>query len=120
MILNCAKFTVKLFFIIYLLLCCTSFISLLSDIDPPRGFEVTESTETSLTLKWQKPQAKVSGYMLVYVSGDSQLVEVEIPATATSYVVSNLTPGMSYNLILTAERGHKRSTPVTLPASTGG
>ncbi|XP_018549767.1 tenascin isoform X3 [Lates calcarifer] len=89
-----------------------------TDIDPPRGFEVTESTETSLTLKWQKPQAKVSGYMLVYVSGDSQLVEVEIPATATSYVVSNLTPGMSYNLILTAERGHKRSTPVTLPAST--
>uniref|UniRef100_A0A4W6CVW6 Tenascin Ca n=1 Tax=Lates calcarifer TaxID=8187 RepID=A0A4W6CVW6_LATCA len=86
-----------------------------TDIDPPRGFEVTESTETSLTLKWQKPQAKVSGYMLVYVSGDSQLVEVEIPATATSYVVSNLTPGMSYNLILTAERGHKRSTPVTLP-----
>uniref|UniRef100_A0A3Q3L5Z0 Tenascin-like n=1 Tax=Mastacembelus armatus TaxID=205130 RepID=A0A3Q3L5Z0_9TELE len=82
-----------------------------TDIDPPRGFEKSESTETSLTVRWQKPQAKVSGYRLVYVPRDGQVEEVEIPATATSYVLSNLTPGMSYTLTLTAERGHKRSTP---------
>uniref|UniRef100_A0A3B4XEL1 Fibronectin type-III domain-containing protein n=1 Tax=Seriola lalandi dorsalis TaxID=1841481 RepID=A0A3B4XEL1_SERLL len=90
------------------------------NIDPPRDFEEAESTETSLTLRWQKPRAKVSGYRLVYVSRDGQVEEVEIPATATSYVVSNLTPGMSYTHTLTAERGHKSSTPVTLTASTGG
>ncbi|XP_023276982.1 tenascin-like isoform X5 [Seriola lalandi dorsalis] len=89
-----------------------------TDIDPPRDFEEAESTETSLTLRWQKPRAKVSGYRLVYVSRDGQVEEVEIPATATSYVVSNLTPGMSYTHTLTAERGHKSSTPVTLTAST--
>uniref|UniRef100_A0A7N8YBL8 Tenascin-like n=1 Tax=Mastacembelus armatus TaxID=205130 RepID=A0A7N8YBL8_9TELE len=80
-----------------------------TDIDPPRGFEKSESTETSLTVRWQKPQAKVSGYRLVYVPRDGQVEEVEIPATATSYVLSNLTPGMSYTLTLTAERGHKRN-----------
>uniref|UniRef100_A0A7N6BQR3 Zmp:0000000846 n=1 Tax=Anabas testudineus TaxID=64144 RepID=A0A7N6BQR3_ANATE len=85
-----------------------------TDIDPPRGFEEVESTETSLTLRWQKPQAKVSGYRLVYVSKDVQMEEVEIPASATSFVLSDLTPGMSYTLTLTAERGHKRSTPATL------
>ncbi|XP_026212412.1 tenascin isoform X2 [Anabas testudineus] len=89
-----------------------------TDIDPPRGFEEVESTETSLTLRWQKPQAKVSGYRLVYVSKDVQMEEVEIPASATSFVLSDLTPGMSYTLTLTAERGHKRSTPATLTAST--
>ncbi|KAG7215347.1 hypothetical protein INR49_022584 [Caranx melampygus] len=89
-----------------------------TDIDPPRSFEEVESTETSVTLRWQKPRAKVSGYRLVYVSRDGQVEEVEIPATATSYVVSNLTPGMSYTHTLTAERGHKSSTPVTLTAST--
>lgn len=92
----------------------------LSDIDPPGGFEEVESTETSLSLRWQKPQAKVSGYRLVYVSKDGQVEEVEIPASATSHVLPELTPGMSYSLTLTAERGHKRSTPVTLTASTGG
>ncbi|XP_032395493.1 tenascin isoform X6 [Etheostoma spectabile] len=89
-----------------------------TDIDPPRGLEKIESTETSLTLKWQKPRAKIGAYRLEYVSRDGQAEEVEIPAKATSYVLSNLTPGMSYTLTLAAERGHKRSTPVTLPAST--
>ncbi|KAM7392504.1 hypothetical protein PAMA_007563 [Pampus argenteus] len=90
-----------------------------TDLDPPRDLEQIESTETSISLRWQKPQAKVAGYRLVYVSKDGQVDEVEIPAAATSYVLPNLTPGMSYSLSLTAERGHKRSTPVTLSTSTG-
>ncbi|XP_074546521.1 tenascin-like isoform X2 [Halichoeres trimaculatus] len=89
-----------------------------TDIDPPTDFEQVESTETSLTLRWQKPQAKISIYRLVYVSGDGLVEEVEIPAAATSYVLSNLTPGLSYSFSLAAERGHKRSSPVTLSAST--
>nr|XP_020472562.1 tenascin-like isoform X1 [Monopterus albus]XP_020472563.1 tenascin-like isoform X1 [Monopterus albus] len=89
-----------------------------TDIDPPRGFMNIDSTDTSLTLKWQKPQARISGYTLMHISRDGQVEEVQIPATASSYVLSNLAPGMSYTLTLTAERGHERSAPVTLPAST--
>uniref|UniRef100_A0A665U024 Zmp:0000000846 n=1 Tax=Echeneis naucrates TaxID=173247 RepID=A0A665U024_ECHNA len=91
-----------------------------TDIDPPRNFEEVESTETSITLRWQKPRARISGYRLVYVSRDGQVEEAEIPPTATSYILTNLIPGMSYTHTLTAERGHKRSSPVTLTASTGG
>uniref|UniRef100_A0A673B1Q4 Zmp:0000000846 n=1 Tax=Sphaeramia orbicularis TaxID=375764 RepID=A0A673B1Q4_9TELE len=91
-----------------------------TDLDPPRDFENVESTETSITLRWQKPQAKVSGYKLVYVSRDGQFEEVDIPAMATSHVLPNLAPGMTYTFTLTAERGHKRSDPVTVSASTGG
>ncbi|XP_022052937.2 tenascin isoform X2 [Acanthochromis polyacanthus] len=90
-----------------------------TDLDPPRDFEEVESTETSLSVRWQKPQAKVGGYRLVYISKDGQVEEAEIPASATSYVLTNLTPGMSYTLSLTAERGHRRSKPISLPASTG-
>ncbi|KAM9735442.1 tenascin-like isoform 4-T4 [Menidia menidia] len=89
-----------------------------TDLDPPRGFEEVKSTETSLTVRWQKPQAKVGGYRLAYISTDGRAEEVEIPPTATSYVLSNLTPGMSYSLSLTAERGRKRSRLISLSAST--
>ncbi|KAL4004438.1 forkhead box protein O4 [Sarotherodon galilaeus] len=89
-----------------------------TDLDPPRDFEEIESTETSLTVRWQKPQAKISGYRLVYISRDGQVGEVGFPAATTTYHLPNLTPGMSYTLTLTAERGHKRSTPVSLSAST--
>ncbi|KAM8743646.1 tenascin-like isoform 1-T1 [Acanthopagrus schlegelii] len=89
-----------------------------TDIDPPTDFKDIESTETSLTLRWAKPRSKVGRYRLVYVSKDGQVEEEEIPATATSFVLPNLTPGMSYSITLTAERGLKRSTPVTLSATT--
>ncbi|XP_035811953.2 tenascin isoform X4 [Amphiprion ocellaris] len=89
-----------------------------TDLDPPKDFEEVESTETSLSVRWQKPQAKVGGYQLVYISRDGQVEEAEIPASATSFVLTNLTPGMSYTLSLTAERGHRRSKPISLPAST--
>ncbi|XP_069020671.1 tenascin-like isoform X1 [Embiotoca jacksoni] len=89
-----------------------------TDIDPPRDFQEVESTETSLTVRWNKPQAKVGGYRLLYASRDGQVEEVEAPPTATSYVLLNLIPGMSYSLTLTAERGLKRSSPVSLAAST--
>uniref|UniRef100_A0A3Q3WFJ4 Uncharacterized protein n=1 Tax=Mola mola TaxID=94237 RepID=A0A3Q3WFJ4_MOLML len=89
-----------------------------TDIDPPRDLEEVESTETTLTLRWQKPRAKIGAYRLVYVSEDGQVKDGEIPAAATSYVVSNLTPGMSYNITLVAERGLKKSKPVTRSAST--
>lgn len=93
---------------------------LVTDLDPPRDFKAVGSTETSLTVSWQRPQAKVSGYRLVYMSTDGQVEQVEIPASATTYVLSNLLPGMSYTLTLAAERGQKRSKPVSLTASTGG
>ncbi|XP_034047786.1 tenascin-like isoform X2 [Thalassophryne amazonica] len=89
-----------------------------TDLDPPRDLEKRESTETTLTLQWQKPQAKVAVYKLVYISRDGQFEEVDVPDSATSYVLSNLSPGMSYTITLTAERGHRRSAPVTLSAST--
>ncbi|XP_047426058.1 tenascin isoform X6 [Mugil cephalus] len=89
-----------------------------TDLDPPVDFKVVDSTENSLTLRWQKPDAKVGGYRLEYVSRDGRTEEVEIPAGATSYVVPDLTPGTSYTMTLTAERGLKESTPVSLSAST--
>ncbi|XP_014887535.1 tenascin isoform X4 [Poecilia latipinna] len=89
-----------------------------TDLDPPRDFREVRSTETSLTVAWQKPQAKVGGYRLAYMSRDGQAEQVEIPASESAYVLQNLVPGTSYTLTLAAERGHRRSKPVSLTAST--
>ncbi|XP_015243022.1 PREDICTED: tenascin-like isoform X1 [Cyprinodon variegatus] len=89
-----------------------------TELDPPRDFKQIRSTETSLSVSWQKPQAKLSGYRLEYMSRDGQAEQVDIPASANTFVLSDLIPGMSYTMTLTAERGHKRSRPVSLTAST--
>uniref|UniRef100_A0A8C6UXY3 Fibronectin type-III domain-containing protein n=1 Tax=Neogobius melanostomus TaxID=47308 RepID=A0A8C6UXY3_9GOBI len=89
------------------------------NLDPPTSLEKTASTETSVSLTWHKPQAKVSGYKLVYVSEDGRLEEFDLAATATQYTVPNLTAGTTYTFTLTAERGHKKSTPATVTESAG-
>ncbi|KAJ8395853.1 hypothetical protein AAFF_G00027360 [Aldrovandia affinis] len=89
-----------------------------TDIDAPKDLEVADSTETTLTLVWKKPQAKISAYRLVYVSTDSVLEEVEIPATETTYTLTKLIPGMLYTITLVAERGSQKSEPANLSAST--
>uniref|UniRef100_A0A8C7GE98 Tenascin Ca n=1 Tax=Oncorhynchus kisutch TaxID=8019 RepID=A0A8C7GE98_ONCKI len=90
-----------------------------TNLDGPKDLEVSESTETSMTLVWKRPRAKIPVYRLVYISKDGRREEVEVPGTATSYNLNNLTPGMMYTITLVAERGLKKSTPATLSASTG-
>uniref|UniRef100_A0A674F2E7 Tenascin Ca n=1 Tax=Salmo trutta TaxID=8032 RepID=A0A674F2E7_SALTR len=91
-----------------------------TNLDGPKDLEVSESTETSMTLVWKRPRAKIPVYRLVYTSKDGRREEVEVPGTATSYNLNNLTPGMMYTITLVAERGSKKSTPATLSASTEG
>uniref|UniRef100_A0AAY4E9G7 Tenascin C n=1 Tax=Denticeps clupeoides TaxID=299321 RepID=A0AAY4E9G7_9TELE len=89
-----------------------------TDLDAPRDLEVADSTETSMTLVWKRPRAKISNYRLVFVSADGRREEVDVPSAATTYTLNNLTPGVRYSISLTAERGRKKSEPAMLSAST--
>ncbi|XP_052454498.1 tenascin [Carassius gibelio] len=91
----------------------------LTDLDRPRDLEVRDSTETTLELVWKRPRAKISIYKLAFVSADGRREEVELPASTTGYTLSSLSPGVHYTITLVAERGRRRSAPVTVTASTG-
>ena len=71
-------------------------------------------------LRWKKPKAKLSGYRLTYVPRDGPAQEVRLPPSATSHALSDLAPDTLYSVALTAERGPKNSSPVSLSAATGG
>ncbi|XP_064163743.1 tenascin-like isoform X1 [Anguilla rostrata] len=89
-----------------------------TDLDAPKDLEVSESTETTLTVVWKKPQAAIGIYRLVYFSTDGSMEEVEIPGSETTFTLTKLTPGMLYSLSLVAKRGSQKSEPATLSAST--
>ncbi|XP_072529721.1 tenascin [Salminus brasiliensis] len=91
----------------------------MTDLDAPRDLEAHESTETTMTLVWKRPKAKISNYRLAFVSPDGKRKEVEVPAAATTYTRKNLVPGMQYAISLVAERGRRKSAPATITASTG-
>ncbi|XP_051750842.1 tenascin isoform X2 [Ctenopharyngodon idella] len=90
-----------------------------TDLDAPKDLQVSETTETTLTLVWRRPVAKIDTYELLLVSADGKRTELEVPGAVNTYILSNLNPGMLYTISLTAKRGRKMSAPATLSASTG-
>lgn len=87
-------------------------------LDAPKDLAVMDVTETSMTLQWKRPVAKLDTYRLVYVSADGQKDEATVPSGTEEHTFKSLTPGMLYTIKITAERGRRTSAPATISAPT--
>ncbi|XP_055080142.1 tenascin isoform X2 [Periophthalmus magnuspinnatus] len=87
-------------------------------LDAPKDLAVTEVSETSMTLQWKRPVAKVDSYKLMYVSADGQKDEAVVLSGIETHTFRSLTPGMLYTIKITAERGRRTSAPATVSAPT--
>ncbi|XP_015500750.1 tenascin isoform X1 [Parus major] len=89
-----------------------------TDLDNPKDLEVSEPTETTLSLRWRRPVAKFDRYRLVYSGASGKKSEVEIPVDSTSFLLRGLDPGTEYTISLLAEKGRHKSKPTTVKGST--
>lgn len=89
------------------------------DLDSPKDLEVSDPTETTLTLRWKRPLAKFDRYRLSYMTPTGRKNEIDIPADSTSHIIRSLDAGIEYTFNLTAEKGRHKSRPSTVTASTG-
>ncbi|KAM3659883.1 tenascin isoform 2-T2 [Ammospiza maritima maritima] len=89
-----------------------------TDLDNPKDLEVSEPTETTLSLRWRRPVAKFDHYRLVYTSPSGKKSEVEIPVDSSSFLLRGLEPGTEYTISLLAEKGRHKSKPTTVKGST--
>ncbi|KAM7087924.1 tenascin isoform 3-T5 [Ciconia maguari] len=89
-----------------------------TDLDNPKDLEVSDPTETTLSLRWRRPVAKFDHYRLIYVNPSGRKNEVEIPVDSTSFVLRGLEAGTEYTISLVAEKGRHKSKPTTVKGST--
>ncbi|XP_075572097.1 tenascin isoform X4 [Pelecanus crispus] len=89
-----------------------------TDLDSPKDLEVSDPTETTLSLRWRRPVAKFDRYRLIYVSPSGKKNEVEIPVDSTSFILRGLEAGTEYSVSLVAEKGRHKSKPTTIKGST--
>ncbi|XP_077045293.1 tenascin isoform X3 [Agelaius phoeniceus] len=89
-----------------------------TDLDNPKDLEVSEPTETTLSLRWRRPVAKFDHYRLVYTNPSGKRSEVEIPVDSSSFLLRGLEPGTEYSISLLAEKGRHKSKPTTVKGST--
>ncbi|XP_051492691.1 tenascin isoform X3 [Apus apus] len=89
-----------------------------TDLDNPKDLEISDPTETTLSLRWRRPVAKFDRYRLIYVSPSGRKNEVEIPVDSTSFILRGLEAGTEYTISLVAEKGRHKSKPTTVKGST--
>ncbi|XP_042335085.1 tenascin isoform X3 [Sceloporus undulatus] len=89
-----------------------------TDLDSPKDLEVTDPTETTLTLRWKRPLAKIDRYRLSYLTPSGRRNEIEIPADSTSHILRSLDAGIEYTINLVAEKGRHKSKPSTVTGTT--
>ncbi|XP_067165464.1 tenascin isoform X3 [Apteryx mantelli] len=89
-----------------------------TDLDNPKDLEVSDPTETTLSLRWRRPVAKFDRYRLIYVSPSGRKNEVEVPVDSTSFTLRGLEAGTEYTISLVAEKGRHKSKPTTVKGST--
>uniref|UniRef100_A0A4W4GT34 Tenascin C n=1 Tax=Electrophorus electricus TaxID=8005 RepID=A0A4W4GT34_ELEEL len=83
-----------------------------ASLGTPKGIRFSDVTDTSATVHWTVPRARVDSYQVTYVplQGGSPMT-ITVDGGESQTVLSNLTPGVTYQVTITAVKGLEESEP---------
>ncbi|XP_072243287.1 tenascin isoform X2 [Leuresthes tenuis] len=88
------------------------FADTITDLGSPKGIRFSEVTDTSATVHWVTPKARVDIYRVTYVPAHGGVAKtLTVDGSESQTVLSNLTPGVTYEVTIVAIKGQRESEP---------
>ncbi|XP_077456826.1 tenascin isoform X1 [Stigmatopora argus] len=87
-------------------------ISAPTDLGPPKGIRFSDVTDSSATVHWVIPRARVDNYRVTYVpahGGNAKSLTVD--GSSSQIVLPNLIPGVTYEVTVIALKAQRESEP---------
>ncbi|XP_077570662.1 tenascin-like isoform X3 [Stigmatopora nigra] len=87
-------------------------ISAPTDLGPPKGIRFSDVTDSSATVHWVMPRARVDNYRVTYVpahGGNAKSLTVD--GSSSQIVLPNLIPGVTYEVTVIALKAQRESEP---------
>ncbi|KAM8953803.1 collagen alpha-1(XII) chain [Pelodytes ibericus] len=97
--------------------------SIEAEVGPPRELNFEIVNESTVRMSWQRPAGRIRGYRITVVpTVDAPVKELELPASSTQTVLTELTPDVDYAVTIVSYDEYEESEPVVgqLTIQTGG
>ncbi|XP_060893340.1 tenascin isoform X3 [Labrus mixtus] len=87
-------------------------ISAPTDLGPPKAIRFSDVTDTSATVHWVVPRARVDSYRVTFVPAHGGTAKtLTVDGSESHTVLPNLTPGVTYEVTVVALKGQRESEP---------
>ncbi|XP_041832449.1 collagen alpha-1(XII) chain isoform X2 [Melanotaenia boesemani] len=82
-------------------------------VDPPTDLRFKILNENTVQMIWSRPQSRIQGYR-IQVTADSEVTrEFSLPPSVTRTTISDLSPDVDYDVLISAYAGSEESLPVS-------
>uniref|UniRef100_A0A3Q4MSB9 Fibronectin n=1 Tax=Neolamprologus brichardi TaxID=32507 RepID=A0A3Q4MSB9_NEOBR len=97
-------------------------VATLENISPPRRVRISDVNDSTITLTWRAKTDPISGFLVeatpTHSSSGYTPIQNTISPDLRFYTITGLEPGTSYKINIYTLKGHGRSVPFTLTATT--